>query len=91
MIKKFNEFIKEEFSLVGAVGPNYGETRLQNKTINSHHTNLIFCDMDNKFYSIDDYNELYNNYLKNGGKAIPNPEFSLENIEKILSYQHHSN
>ncbi len=88
MIKKFKQFIKEELSgteLVGPVGPNYGETRSQNKTINSNDTDVIFCDIDNKFYNIDDYNELYNNYLKSGGEPIPNPEFSLTNIELILS------
>ena len=88
MIKRYKDFIKEEVSgteLIGPIGPSYGETGLQNKTINSHDTNIIFCDLDSKFYNIDDYNELYNNYLKGGGKPIPNPEFSLENIEKILS------
>jgi hypothetical protein len=88
MIKRFKEFIKEEVSgteLVGPVGPAYGETRLQNKTISSSDTNVIFCDLDSKFYTEDDYNELYNNYLKDGGKPIPNPSFSLKNIERILS------
>jgi len=88
MIKKFKQFIKEELSgteLVGPVGPNYGETRLQNKTINSNDTDVIFCDIDNKFYNIDDYIELYNNYLKSGGQPIQNSEFSLANIELILS------
>ncbi len=54
MIKKFKEFILEEVSgteLVGPVGPAYGETRLQNKTITSHDTNIIFSEIDDNFYS----------------------------------------
>lgn len=88
MIKKFKDFITEELSgteLVGPVGPAYGETRLQNKTISSHDTNVIFCEIDSKFYTEDDYNELYNNYLKDGGDPLSNPSFSLNNIETILS------
>ena len=85
MIKSFKQFINEEVSgteLVGPVGPAYGETRLQNKTINSHDTNVIFCDLDSKFYTIDDYNNIYGEYLKNGGKPLDG--FSLENIIEII-------
>jgi hypothetical protein len=86
MIKRFNDFIKEEVSgteLVGPMGPGYGETGLQNKTITSHDTNVIFCDLDSKFYTIDDYNNIYQEYLKKGGKPLDG--FSLENIIKIIS------
>ena len=85
MIKRFNDFIKEEVSgteLVGPMGPGYGETGLQNKTITSHDTNVIFCDLDSKFYTIDDYNNIYQEYLKKGGKPLDG--FSLENIIEIL-------
>ncbi len=85
MIKTFREFINEEVSgteLVGPVGPAYGETRLQNKTVTSHDTNVIYCDLDSKFYTIDDYNNIYQDYLKKGGKPLDG--FSLENIISIL-------
>jgi hypothetical protein len=85
MIKTFRQFINEEVSgteLVGPVGPAYGETRLQNKTVTSHDTNVIYCDLDSKFYTIDDYNNIYQEYLKNGGKPLDG--FSLENIIKII-------
>lgn len=87
MILKFIEFINEVSGteLVGPVGPAYGETRLQNKTINSHDTNIIYSDIDDNFYTIDEYNELYNQYLKNGGTPIQGG-FSKENIDVILSY-----
>jgi len=86
MIKKFEDFIKEEVSgteLVGPIGPGYGETGLQNKTMNTHDTKVIFCDIDSKFYTIDDYNNIYSEYLKNGGKPLDG--FSLENIIEIIS------
>jgi hypothetical protein len=86
MIKRFNDFIKEEVSgteLVGPMGPGYGETGLQNKTVTSHDTNVIFCDLDSKFYTIDDYNNIYQEYLKKGGNPLDG--FSLENIIKIIS------
>ncbi len=86
MIKRFNDFIKEEVSgteLVGPMGPGYGETGLQNKTVTSHDTNVIFCDLDSKFYTIDDYNNIYQEYLKKGGKPLDGS--SLENIIKIIS------
>ncbi len=85
MIKTFRQFINEEVSgteLVGPVGPAYGETRLQNKTVTSHDTNVIYCDLDSKFYTIDDYNNIYQEYLKNGGKPLDG--FSLDNIIKII-------
>ena len=87
-IKRFEDFIKEEVSgteLVGPVGPAYGETRQQNKNISYHDTNVIYCDLDSKFYTIDDYNAIYQEYLKSGGKPLDG--FSLENIEAILQRQ----
>ena len=85
IIKRFNDFIKEEVNgteLIGPIGPGYGETILQNKTITSHDTNVIFCDIDSKFYTIDYYNNIYWEYLKNWGKPLDG--FSLENIIKII-------
>lgn len=87
MIKRFHQFIKEEISgteLVGPVGPAYGETRLQNKTIDSGDTNVIYSDIDGNFYTIDEYNDLYNNYLKSGGEPLHG--FSKKNIDIILSF-----
>lgn len=87
-IKTFIEFIKEEVSgteLVGPVGPAYGETRLQNKTVNFHNTNVIFCDIDNKLYMIDEWNDLYNQYLSKGGKPLPSG-FNSENLSIVVSF-----
>lgn len=87
MIKRWYQFISEEISgteLVGPIGPAYGETRLQNKTVTSHHTNVIHSDIDGKFYTEDEYNELHNQYLASGGKPLSG--FSKENIEEMLNF-----
>jgi hypothetical protein len=84
MIKKFKEFINEEISLVGSMGPAYGRQVIPN-TINKSDTNVIFCEIDNKFYTEDMFNNLYNEYLiQSKEKSVPNT-FSKENIETILS------
>lgn len=87
MIKKFKDFINEEISgteLVGPIGPAYGETRIQNKTISPHQTNVILSDINGKFYTEDEYNDLYQEYLKVGGEPLSG--FSKENIEKMLFF-----
>lgn len=83
-IKRYNKFVDENvgYGIVGQVGVGYGETGLQNKTINSHDTNEIFCEFDSKFYNIDDYNNIYQEYLKKGEKPLDG--FSLDNIITIL-------
>ena len=86
-IKKCNKFVNEEISgteLVGPVGPAYGETRLQNKTVDASDTNVIYSELDGSVYSEDEYNNLYNEYLKMGGSPLHG--FSLENINTILDY-----
>lgn len=87
MLKRFNQFIKEEISgteLIGPVGPAYGETRLQNKTINANDTNVIYSDIDSRIYTLDEYNDLYGDYLKLGGKPLHG--FTKENIDTILNF-----
>lgn len=87
MITNYMEFIKEVSGteLVGPVGPAYGETGIQNKTINTHDTYLIYSDMDGLFYTIDEYDDLYNQYLKSGGTPLQGG-FNKENINKILMF-----
>jgi hypothetical protein len=87
-IKSFYQFISEEISgteLVGPVGPAFGETRLQNKTINSHNTNVIHSEIDGKIYTIDEWNDVYQQYLAKGGKPLPSG-FNSENLSIVLDY-----
>lgn len=98
-IKKYNDFITEEVSgteLVGPVGPAYGETRLQNKTVNKSHTTVFGAtdqknpdsknDLTDDLFFEDDYNSIYHNYLKAGG---PQSELTGEkesDIAMMLSF-----
>ena len=81
-IKRFQEF-NEAISgteLVGNVsmGPAYGETRLQNKTVNTRHTAAEYSkDLNNPssnnsltddVFFDDQYSDTYNRYLKGGGQ-----------------------
>ena len=86
MIKSFKQF-NEEISgteLVGPIGPAYGETGLQNKTVTFHDTNVILSELDNRFYTIDEYNNLYSDYLKVGGKPLDG--FNRENLDTVISF-----
>jgi hypothetical protein len=40
--------------------------------------------LDDKFYTIDEYNDIYGEYLKKGGTPLSG--FNKENIDKILIY-----
>jgi hypothetical protein len=87
MIKSFKQFINEEVSgteLIGPMGPAYGETGLQNKTVTFHDTNVILSELDNRFYTIDEYNNLYSDYLKCGGKPLDG--FNRENLDIVISF-----
>jgi hypothetical protein len=86
-IKKWGDFLLEisGTELVGPIGPAYGETRLQNKTVNFHNTNVIFCNIDRKIYTIDEWNDLYNQYLSKGGSPLPDG-FNSENLDTIVNY-----
>lgn len=86
MIKSFKQF-NEEISgteLVGPIGPAYGETGLQNKTVTFHDTNVILSELDNRFYTIDEYNNIYGDYLKVGGKPLDG--FNRENLDTVVSF-----
>jgi hypothetical protein len=87
MIKKFNQFINEVSGteLVGPIGPGYGETGLQNKTVTFHDTNVVLSEIDNRFYTIDEYNNIYGDYLKGGGIPLPDG-FTRENLDKVITF-----
>lgn len=87
MIKKFDEFIKEEAisgtELIGrSFGPGSPDSSIPN-TINYNDTSVILAS-DNQFYTIDEYTDLYQNYLKNGGNPLDG--FNRENIDIILNF-----
>ena len=86
IIKNFYTFCESisGTELVGHVGPNYGDQKLP-ITLTSKDTALIYSEIDDKFYNQEDYQQLYNNYLKNGGSPLFG--FNIDNINIILSSQ----
>jgi hypothetical protein len=84
-IKTFDNFVNEVSGteLVGPeMGMGFGTTPLNNNTISSSDSLVIFSDIDNKIYTLDDYNQLYQDYLKVGGSPLNG--FTKENLEKVI-------
>lgn len=79
-IKRFIESISGT-ELVGPMGPNYGPTNLPSKP-NTKDTDVIYSDNYGKAVTYDQYQELYQDYLKKGGKPIHG--FNLQNLEIVL-------
>lgn len=83
MILKFKQFFEEisGTELVGRhMGPGYPEQPVDNLT--NHE--IIFSEVTSRLYTYEDYEELYNNYLKSGGSPLQNG-FTKDNLEFILS------
>lgn len=70
---------------VGPMGPNYGTVKLRNSTISTDDTEVIYSEIDSKIYTYDDYQEIYQDYLKRGGKPLHG--FNVENLTTILTFQ----
>jgi hypothetical protein len=81
-IKKFKESISG-WELVGKdMGPNYPEQKLP-VTLTKDDTSVLMG-IDDKFYTENDFLDLYNLYLKSGGKENLS-EFTKANLDKILN------
>lgn len=86
-IKSFKEAISgteiPELTKGSYFGPAYGDTKSPN-TINQNDTKVIFSDIDSKFWTLDDYNNIYQEYLKMGGSPLNG--FNIDNLNSILDY-----
>jgi len=69
---------------VGPMGPNYGSIKLRNSTISTDDTEVIYSEIDSKIYTYDDYQQLYQDYLKKGGKPLQG--FNIENLNFVINY-----
>ena len=80
-IKKFKEAISG-WELIGKdMGLNYPQQNIPN-TISTHHTEVVLG-IDGNLYTHDDYQSLYQDYLKSGGTPLNG--FSKGNLDVILS------
>ena len=64
------------------MGPNYPEQQLP-VTLTQSDTQILMG-KDGNFYTYEDYQELYQSYLKDGGDPLE--EFTQKNLDIILSY-----
>ena len=64
-IKNYLNFINEisGTELVGHMGPNYPDSSIPN-TIDSGDTSVLYSPIDSKIYTYDDYQTIYQDYLK---------------------------
>lgn len=98
-IKNYKNFISEEISgteLVGPIGPAYGETRTQNKTVNRSHTSLVGVEdrtnpdsqneLTSDLFFVDDYNKIFNDYLKSGGDQTQLTGNKQDDIALMLDF-----
>jgi len=84
MIKKYKKFIEaiSGTELVGRhMGPNYPTNELPT-TLKQKDTNVIYSELFGRIVTYDEYQDLYFNYLKKGGKPLNG--FTKDNLEKVL-------
>jgi len=82
-IKNYKSFLEaiSGTELVGHMGPNYGEEdNSPMKKLGT--TDVLYSDLFGKAVTYDDYQNLYNDYLKKGGTPLQG--FDLENLDKVL-------
>ena len=77
--------------MVGPVGPAYGETRTQNKTVNKAHTSLLNNpesqnSLTSDLFFEDDYNKIYNDFLKSGGNQSQLSGNKEDDIAMMLDF-----
>ena len=86
-IRKFKNFTESisGTELMGSMGPNYGQQVLPN-SITSSDTQVIMSDVDGNLYTKDDYDNFYQDYLKNNGKPLNNSEFNRENLTEVMAF-----
>lgn len=85
-IKKFKQWVSEAISGTYDISPfGPGFPRQELKITSGFPNQVIFIDKTSQFYTKDDYDQLYSDYLKKGGKPLDN-EFNKENLETVLFF-----
>lgn len=85
MIKKYIKFLEAISGTMDTMplGPGFPRQQLRN-TITDKDTKVVYTDITGKFYTINDYNEIYQNYLKEHPDK-PLNGFTKQNLEFILT------
>ena len=77
--------------LNGVEVPNYAPPmygiEIERPINKSANTTVLFCEMDNQYYTEYDYQSLYQDYLGDGGQPINNCDnFTEENLNFLVQY-----
>jgi len=86
MIKKWNKFYEaiSGTELFGKdMGPNFGAQELPNSLDSSDTTTIE--GIDGNFYTLDQFQDVYNLYLKMGGKENLS-DYNKKNLDILLSF-----
>ena len=85
-ILKFRQFNEEVggVELVGHMGPNYGEED-NDSMIGPTPADVIYSPITSKIYTQDDYQDMYINYLKMGGKPLHG--FTDNNLTTVITFK----
>ncbi len=82
-IKRYIPFLESisGTELIGHMGPNYGEE--ENSPLKkAGMTDVLYSPLFDTIVTYDEYQNLYNDYLKKGGSPLQG--FNLENLDKVL-------
>lgn len=85
MIKKFKQFLEAISGTIDTMpfGTGFPRQQLVN-TIAQKDTEVIASDITGVLYTYEDFNQLYDEYLKKGEKPLEGG-FSKQNLEIILT------
>lgn len=84
-ICKYSQFENVSTTLdFGYFGPGYPQPS-NPSTITSMDTSVIYIDLEDKFFSYNEYEILYNEYLKKNGTPLDG--FNKQNLLIVLGYE----
>lgn len=79
--EEFNEAISGTFDIM-PYGPGFPRPEFPG-TIGKSSTTILFSELTQQFYTDYDYQDLYQDYLKKGGKPLDG--FNKQNLDTVLS------
>lgn len=88
-IKKFQQYLEAISGTIGTFGGDFGPVTTRQKlpnTITDADTHVVYDEVSGKFYSEDEWYDLYNQYIEKGGKPLSGG-LNQENLQKVLNYK----
>ena len=86
IIKSYAKFIESVSGTLAPVnGPGLPRMELR-PTLSQSDTTVVFDEPSNKFYTEDEYDEVYREYLEKGGSPLMGG-LSKENLDKVLNFK----